>query len=107
MARKSNATAAKLCYAGHLLMEHRNALIVDIELTEANGYAERDTALEMLAPAPTATTATDRRRRQGLRHHRASSPTSASSGSRRTSRRTRPASAPRSTGAPPATPDTQ
>src|SRR5205085_6809198 len=24
LARKSNATAAKLCYAGHLLMEHRN-----------------------------------------------------------------------------------
>jgi transposase len=48
MARKSMATAAKLSYAGHLLMEHRNALIVDIELTQATGYAERDTALEML-----------------------------------------------------------
>jgi transposase len=46
--RKSNATAAKLCYAGHLLMEHRNALIVDAELTEASGYAERDAALAML-----------------------------------------------------------
>ena len=44
MARKSNATAAKLCYTGHLLMEHRNALIVDAELTEATGYAERDRA---------------------------------------------------------------
>jgi transposase len=52
MARKSNATAAKLSYAGHLLMEHRNALLVDIELSEANGYAERDTALEMLARLP-------------------------------------------------------
>jgi transposase len=52
MARKSNATAAKLSYAGHLLMEHRNALLVDIELTEANGYAERDTALEMLGRLP-------------------------------------------------------
>ena len=52
MARKSNATAAKLCYAGHLLMEHRNALLVDIELTEATGYAERETALEMLARLP-------------------------------------------------------
>jgi transposase len=58
MARKSNATAAKLSYAGHLLMEHRNALLVDIELTEANGYAERDTALELLARLP----ATKRRR---------------------------------------------
>lgn len=52
LARKSNATAAKLSYAGHLLMEHRNALIVDIELTEATGYAERDTALEMLGRLP-------------------------------------------------------
>ena len=52
LARKSNATAAKLCYTGHLLMEHRNALIVDAELTEATGYAERDTALEMLRRLP-------------------------------------------------------
>jgi hypothetical protein len=48
LARKSNATAAKLCYSGHLLLEHRNALIVDAELTAATGYAERDTAIEML-----------------------------------------------------------
>ena len=40
------------------MMEHRNALLVDIELSEANGYAERDTALEMLARLP----ATKRRR---------------------------------------------
>jgi transposase len=52
MARKSHATAANLSYAGHLLMEHRNALLVDIELTEANGYAERETALEMLGRLP-------------------------------------------------------
>jgi transposase len=58
MARKSHATAAKLSYTGHLLMEHRNALLVDIELSEANGYAERDTALEMLGRLP----ATKRRR---------------------------------------------
>jgi hypothetical protein len=41
MARKSMATAAKLSYAGHLLIEHRNELIVDIELTQATGYTER------------------------------------------------------------------
>ena len=52
MARKSNATAAKLSYAGHLLMENRNALLVDLELSEATGYAERDTALEMLGRLP-------------------------------------------------------
>lgn len=50
--RKSNNTAATLCYSGHLLMEHRNALIVDAELTTADGYAERATALEMLARLP-------------------------------------------------------
>jgi hypothetical protein len=50
--RKSNATAAKLSYARHLLMEHRNALLVDIDLSEAIGYAERDTALEMLGRFP-------------------------------------------------------
>jgi len=52
LARKSSGTAAKLCYAGHLLMEHRNALIVDAELTQASGYAERDTAVEMLGRLP-------------------------------------------------------
>ena len=52
LARKSFATAAKMSYAGHLLMENRNALIVDAELTAATGYAERDTAVEMLARLP-------------------------------------------------------
>ncbi len=50
--RKSNNTAATLCYAGHLLIEHRSALIVDAELTTADGYAERATALEMLDRLP-------------------------------------------------------
>jgi hypothetical protein len=50
--RKSNNTAATLCYSAHLLMEHRNALIVDAELTTADGYAERATAIEMLARLP-------------------------------------------------------
>jgi transposase len=53
LARKSNATAAKLCYSGHLLLEHRSALIVDAELAAATGYAERDTAVEMLVRLPT------------------------------------------------------
>lgn len=52
LARKSSSAAARLCYAGHLLMENRNALIVDIELTQADGYAERHAALEMLARLP-------------------------------------------------------
>ena len=53
--RKSNNTAAKLCFAGHVLMENRNALIVDAELTAADGYAERAAALEMLARLPRST----------------------------------------------------
>ena len=52
MARKSFATGAKLSYAGHVLMENRNALIVDIDLTPATGYAERDTALALLRDLP-------------------------------------------------------
>jgi len=52
LARKSNAAPAKLSYAGHLLMENRNALIVDAELTAADGYAERATGVEMLARLP-------------------------------------------------------
>jgi transposase len=53
--RKSNNTAASLCFAGHLLMEHRSALIVDAELTTADGYAERATAVEMLTRLPNTT----------------------------------------------------
>ena len=49
--RKSNNTAARLCYAGHLLMEHRSALIVDAELGAATGYAERDCAARDARPA--------------------------------------------------------
>src|SRR3954471_24452758 len=50
--RKSHNTAATLCYSAHLLMENRSALIVDAELTTADGYAERATAIEMLARLP-------------------------------------------------------
>lgn len=50
--RKSVNTAATLCFSGHLLMENRSALIVDAELTTADGYAERSTALEMLGRLP-------------------------------------------------------
>ena len=53
--RKSSNTAARLCYSGHLLLEHRSALIVDAELTTASGYAERATAAEMLARLPAST----------------------------------------------------
>ena len=52
LARKGNAVAAKLSYAGHLLMENRSALIADMELSPATGYAERDTALKLLRRLP-------------------------------------------------------
>jgi transposase len=52
LARKGTGMAAKLSYAGHLLMEHRSALIADMELTAATGYAERDTALTLLRRLP-------------------------------------------------------
>ena len=52
LARKSDGSPAKLSYAGHLLMEHRSALIVDAELTLASGFAEREAALEMLGRLP-------------------------------------------------------
>ena len=31
LARKSNHSAAKLCFAGHVLIENRNGLIVDMD----------------------------------------------------------------------------
>jgi transposase len=52
LARKGNGVAAKLSYTGHLLMENRNALIADMELTSATGYAERETALTLLRRLP-------------------------------------------------------
>ncbi len=50
--RKSNGTEAKLCYAGHVLMENRNGLVIDAMITEAEGRAERSAALAMLSQMP-------------------------------------------------------
>jgi len=47
--RKGAGKEAKLCHMGHLMTENRNGLIVDARLTEANGTAERSTALDMIA----------------------------------------------------------
>ena len=46
--RKSNGQSSRLCFMGHLLMENRSALIVDVELSHATGTAEREAALAML-----------------------------------------------------------
>lgn len=46
--RKGTGKEAKLCHMGHLMTENRNGLIVDARLSEANGTAERTTALDMI-----------------------------------------------------------
>ncbi len=48
LARKSNGTTAKMSYMGHALMENRHGLVVDVELTQADGHAERKAAVAML-----------------------------------------------------------
>ena len=50
--RKGPGQPAKLAYLGHVLMENRQALVVDTRLTLATGTAERDAALEMVADRP-------------------------------------------------------
>lgn len=52
LARKGKGKEAKLSYNGNLLVENRNGLIVNAELFEANGRAERDAALVMLEQIP-------------------------------------------------------
>lgn len=49
---KSSKAGAIPCYMGHVLTENRNGLVVDTRLTQANGTAEREAAIEMLAELP-------------------------------------------------------
>lgn len=46
--RKSPGTGAVLCNMGHVLMENRNGLVVDVETTCVSGHAERMAAVEMI-----------------------------------------------------------
>jgi transposase len=46
--RKSPGTGAILCFMGHTLMENRSGLIVQADLTQADGQAERRAALAMI-----------------------------------------------------------
>jgi transposase len=46
--RKGQGKEAKLCFSGHVLMENRNGLCVDISIAQATGSAEREEALRML-----------------------------------------------------------
>ena len=63
-ARKGRGQEARLSYAGHILMENRNGLILDLLVTQATGTAERDAALVMLdrrrLPRKRATLAADK-----------------------------------------------
>jgi transposase len=52
LARKGNGKEAKLSYTGNLLTENRSGLIVNTEVFQANGTAERDAALVMLEQVP-------------------------------------------------------
>ena len=46
--KKSPGTGAALCFMGHALMENRHGLIVQGDLTQADGHAERRAALDMV-----------------------------------------------------------
>jgi transposase len=52
LARKGKGKEAKLCLAGHVLMENRHGLAVDVLLTHATGTAEREAALVLLDRQP-------------------------------------------------------
>jgi transposase len=52
LARKGFGKEAKLSYNGNLLMENRNGLILNTEVLEASGTAERAAALIMLDQIP-------------------------------------------------------
>jgi transposase len=52
MARKGAGKEAKLSYTGNVLMENRNGLVADVETMQADGTAERDAAVVMLASLP-------------------------------------------------------
>ena len=49
LARKGGGKEAKLSYCGNVLMENRNGLVADVETMQADGTAERDAAVVMLA----------------------------------------------------------
>jgi transposase len=50
--RKSKGDKSRLCYMGHVLMENRNGLAVDCQLTIASGTAEPEAALAMIGGLP-------------------------------------------------------
>jgi transposase len=61
--RKGSGQSSRLCFMGHALMENRNGLIVDCEVTKASGTAERQAALTMIKRNRKSRTRTVRRSR--------------------------------------------
>jgi transposase len=52
LARKGKGKEAKLCYAGHVLLDNRHGLVVNVCATAATGTAEREAALLLLGALP-------------------------------------------------------
>ena len=48
LARKNAGDASRLAHMAHTLMENRNGLIMDVEVTEFTGHTEVDAALDMM-----------------------------------------------------------
>ena len=46
--RKGDGQPAKLSFMGHALVENRHGLLVDLRVSTATGYAERNVAIELL-----------------------------------------------------------
>jgi transposase len=51
LAKKSNGAEARLSFLGHALMENRNGLLLDFQVTQATGTAERDAVPVLLDQA--------------------------------------------------------
>ena len=52
LAKKGKGKEAKLSYTGHVLMENRNGLAIDAEVTHATGTCEREAAIGMVGEIP-------------------------------------------------------
>ncbi|MCB1998554.1 MAG: IS5/IS1182 family transposase, partial [Rhodoferax sp.] len=45
--KKTKGSESKLAYLGHLLMENRHGLVVNAQVTQATGTAEREAAIDI------------------------------------------------------------
>ena len=89
LARKGDGKEAKLAFAGHVLMENRHGLCVDIAVTRAAGTTEREAALALVRrPARAACAAATLGGDKAYDTRRLRARRCARTGSRPTSRRT-------------------